>query len=66
MIDAERERLKEKLANPMKDPLERERLVGQCMALEAIRDKVSEQIKSGDSDDADNPPPKPPERPSYK
>lgn len=68
MLHVEREELKDKLANPMKDPLERERIVGQCMAHAWTIDKVSQQIKSinGDDDAADDKKPPQPARPSYK
>lgn len=66
MIRVEREGLKEKLANPIKDPMERERVAGQCIAHAWTIDKISQQIKSlrGDNDDATAT--QKPTRPTYK
>lgn len=69
MLTTKREELKEKLATPMKDHDDRERIVGQCVAHQWTIDKLNEQIKSinGDTDDAAaDPKPIPPPRPSYK
>lgn len=55
MLRTRREELKEKLANPMKDESERERMVGQCVAYAWTIEKLGEQIKqlnSGDDDAA--------------
>lgn len=51
MLRAKREELKEKLANPMKDESERERLVGQCVAHAWTIEKLGEQIKQINGDD---------------
>jgi hypothetical protein len=53
MLKARREEFKEKLARPIEDPMKRERMVGECVALEWTIEKVSEQIKSINSGDDD-------------
>lgn len=53
MLRVKREELKEKLANPMKDEAERERMVGQCVAHAWTIEKLSEQIKQINAGDDD-------------
>jgi hypothetical protein len=66
MVKARREETKERLARPIEDPMKRERMVGECIALEWLVDKVNAQIKSINSgdDDADDTPKRP--RPDFQ
>jgi hypothetical protein len=53
MLRVKREELKEKLANPMKDEAERERMVGQCVAHAWTIERLGEQIKAINAGDDD-------------
>lgn len=53
MLRVKREELKDKLANPMKDEAERERMVGQCVAHAWTIEKLNEQIKQINAGDDD-------------